>query len=82
MKTFSELKKYTNTSKSTRFVFYYFGHTKYINDENLLDNYSLTSYTKPNEDENLIAYQQLMNDIKNLPFTHKWTILESCHSSR
>lgn len=80
MKTFDSIKK-TN-SKMSRFIFYYYGHTKYVNEESLMDNYSLTSYTRPDDQENLIAYQQLMNDIKNLPFTHKWTIIESCYSSK
>ena len=42
----------------------------------------MTLYTKENEDENLIAYQQLMNEIKNLSFLHKLTIIESCNSSK
>lgn len=84
--TFINLLKMFNNFKSmnikSRFVFYYYGQTRYVDDDNLIENNSLIAYTKKNESENLISYQQLLNQIRKLNFQHKFTILDSCNSSK
>lgn len=80
LKVFNIIKN--KSTDLSRFIFYYYGHTKYVNDDNLLDNYSLTAYTEEDEEENLIAHQTLMNEFKKLNFTHKWIILETCFSGK
>lgn len=82
----NKLKKQINQTKLgedelTRFCFYYLGHTKSskINNEDI---FYVTTYTDENEEDNVILYQQLLNDIKSIKSNHKLVILESCHSGK